>query len=66
MAKKTDIKKTGDKELLKNLAEKREELRKMRFDLAGSKNKNTKLVKNTKKDVARILTELTARHLANK
>lgn len=40
------------------LFEKRAELRKFRFDSAGSKIKNVKLGKNLKKEIARILTAL--------
>ena len=45
-------------ELETTLRDKREELRKFRFDTSGSKIKNVKLGKNLKKDIARILTKL--------
>ncbi|OGZ16363.1 MAG: 50S ribosomal protein L29 [Candidatus Lloydbacteria bacterium RIFOXYC12_FULL_46_25] len=57
----TDIRKLADKEIVKMLAEKREEVRQFRFDIAGSKAKNVKTGSNTKKDVARLLTELASR-----
>ena len=40
------------------LDEKREALRKFRFGIAGSKNRNVKEGKNTRQDIARILTEI--------
>ena len=57
----TDIRKLADKEIVKALAEKREEVRQFRFDIAGSKAKNVKSGANAKKDVARLLTELASR-----
>ncbi|OHA15840.1 MAG: 50S ribosomal protein L29 [Candidatus Taylorbacteria bacterium RIFCSPLOWO2_02_FULL_43_11] len=45
-------------ELQKLLAEKREELRKFRFEMSGGKVKNVKQSGVIKKDVARILTIL--------
>ncbi len=57
----TDIRKLGDKEIVKLLSEKRGEVRQFRFDIAGSKAKNVKGGANTKKDVARLLTELASR-----
>lgn len=38
------------------VAEKREELRALRFSVAGSKNRNVKHVGNLKREVARALT----------
>jgi ribosomal protein L29 len=43
-------------ELEKLLGEKREHARKLRFDIASKQVKNNKELKNTKKDIARILT----------
>jgi ribosomal protein L29 len=43
------------------VAETREKLRGTRFSVAGSTNRNVKEVKNMRKEVARALTELTAR-----
>ena len=44
------------KELHSLLEEMREELRKLRFDLVMGKLKNVHKIKETKKDIARILT----------
>lgn len=57
MKKKETVKKNKD-DLIKELNEKRLNLRDLRFGLAGSKNKNVKEIKTIKKDVARILTAL--------
>jgi len=51
----------GDKDLMKDLIEKREGLRGMRFNIAGSKNKNVREQRGQKKEIARILTELNKR-----
>ncbi len=61
MAKKTDIKTLGDGELQKMLTEKQEELRKLRFEAAGARAKDTSAASKTRKEVARILTELGSR-----
>lgn len=57
----TELKKKSVEDLTKALVEKREELRSFRFDLAGSAKKNVKAAANTRKEVARMLTELKAR-----
>jgi ribosomal protein L29 len=57
-----DITKLSDTELAKLLEEKRATVRQFRFDITGSKVKNTKDGAVARKDVARILTEQTARH----
>ncbi|TSC66994.1 MAG: hypothetical protein CEO19_404 [Parcubacteria group bacterium Gr01-1014_73] len=44
------------------LAEKREALRKFRFGIAGSKSRNVKEGRNTRKEIARILTEIRRRN----
>lgn len=54
-----DFKKKNDKDLLKLLAEKREEIRKIRFGV--SENRNPKARGNTKREVAQIMTELASR-----
>ncbi len=56
MAKKTDLTKHTKEELMKLANEKREELRVLRFGVAGSKNRNTKAARNIRKDIARALT----------
>lgn len=50
------------KDLLKELAGKREELRSLRFAVAGSKNRNVKLARELRRTIARIKTELSARN----
>ena len=55
------LEKQNNKDLQKMLAEKREALRDFRFGSSGSKTKNVKEGVNTRKDIARILTELRSR-----
>ncbi len=59
--KSTELKKLSDKELAKLLDEKQKAVRQFRFDITGSKVKNLKEGGNSRKDVARILTELSSR-----
>ena len=59
--KSNELKKLSDKELHKMLDEKQKAVRQFRFDITGSKVKNIKEGGNSKKDVARILTELSLR-----
>jgi len=56
--KKTDFKTKSEDELKKLLTEKREALSKFRFGISGSRTKNVKEGKNTRRDIARILTIL--------
>lgn len=56
--KKTDFKTKSETELKKLLAEKREVLTKFKFGISGSRTKNVKEGKNTRRDIARILTVL--------
>lgn len=58
---KTQVKTQSDKDLEKAVLEKREVLRNARFSVAGSKVKNVRDQRNTKREIARILTELTLR-----
>ncbi len=44
------------------IAEKREALRQDRFAMSGSKGRDVKKMRESKKDVARALTELSSRH----
>jgi ribosomal protein L29 len=53
-------------DLKKLIAEKREALRHFRFGTAGAKSKNVKIGKTTKKEIARIMTELSLRAKAPK
>ena len=61
MAKKINYKEKSKEELHKLLAEKRAALRKNRFGSAGARSKDTQEEKNTRKEIARILTELNSR-----
>lgn len=56
--KKTTYTGKSQKDLLKALYEKREELQKFRFGVAGSKARNAKEGRLAKKEIARIMTEL--------
>ena len=58
MAKKTDITNHTQDELRKLVEQKRDELRALRFNVAGSKNRDVKLASKLRKEVARALTEL--------
>ena len=49
------------KDLKKLLAEKREESRSFRFGTAGAQARNVKAVKNIRRDIAQILTEMNKR-----
>ncbi|HEC32867.1 MAG TPA: 50S ribosomal protein L29 [Candidatus Kaiserbacteria bacterium] len=57
----TKNKEKNNKDLIKTLNEKREVLRKFRFGISGSKTRDVKEGKNTRKEVAQILTELNSR-----
>ena len=56
-----EFKTSTTEELHKFSDDKREELRALRFSAAGSKNRNVKLTRTLKKEVARALTEVSAR-----
>jgi len=56
--KKTDFTTKSETELKKLLGEKREILSKFKFGISGSRTKNVKEGKNTRRDIARILTVL--------
>jgi ribosomal protein L29 len=56
-----ELKNKTPKELTALIIEKREILRNFRFDSTGSKTKNVKLARTTKKDIARVMTELSLR-----
>lgn len=61
MTKMTNIQKKNDNDLSGFVKEKREALRQERFATAGSKGRNVKLARETRKDIARALTALRAR-----
>ena len=56
MAKKTNLDNHTEEELNTLVADKREELRVLRFAASGSKNKNVKLGSTLRKTIARALT----------
>lgn len=58
MTKKLDLTKHSKEDLQKLAAEKREELRALRFSASGSKNRNVKLARTLRKTIARALTAL--------
>lgn len=60
MAKKESFVGKTTEELAKLLVEKREELRKLRFEAAGGRPKDSSALAKVRKDIARILTEQTA------
>jgi len=53
-----DYKRMGKKELSKLLAENREKMRQMKFELSGGKIKNVREIRRMRRDIARILTLL--------
>jgi ribosomal protein L29 len=59
--KKISFKDHSPEELNKFVAEKREALRGLRFSASGSKNKNVKEASTLRKEIARALTEASAR-----
>lgn len=56
------IKEMTVEEINKTLNEKRDQIQKLSFGLAGSKNKNVRLARTTRREIARILTELHTRN----
>ena len=50
-----------EKEIGKLINEKREALRSFRFAISGSKTRNLREGRNTRKDIARLMTELSDR-----
>ena len=58
--KKLNLKNHTEAELAKLANDKREELRALRFNVAGSKNRDVKQLSKLRKEVARALTQLTA------
>jgi ribosomal protein L29 len=61
----TDFKKYSVEDLHKGIAEKRESLRSFRFGGAGSRTRNVREGRTLKRDIARMMTELTSRKIAN-
>lgn len=60
-----DIKKAEIGELMKMLADKREEVRALRAASAGTRARDVRGSRGLRKEVARILTELRAREIAS-
>ncbi|MCI0597582.1 50S ribosomal protein L29 [Candidatus Parcubacteria bacterium] len=58
MKKKPSFNDKTKEELMKLLGEKREELRKLRFEAAGARPKDTNAPSKVRKDIARIMTAL--------
>jgi len=58
MAKKETLKEKKAEELKEMLLKGREELRDLRFSVAGARSKDTSAQRNTRKQIARVLTEL--------
>ena len=56
-----ELKNKTPQEITKLIAEKKEVLRHFRFGSAGAKTKNVKLTRTTKKEIARMMTELSLR-----
>ena len=56
--KSSELKQKSQKELQKLLQNNQEKLRQFRFDLMSGKVKNVREIRQTKKDIARILTTL--------
>jgi len=50
-------------DLIKLISEKKEVIRNFRFGSTGSKTKNVKLGRTTRKEIARIMTELSLRRI---
>ena len=65
MAKKTPLVEMGDTDLFERLAEHKEELFNLRFQFATNQLDNSAALKAAKKDIARVLTELRAREIAD-
>lgn len=57
-----ELKEKNREELVKLLAEKRENVRKLRFEIATKQVKNVRDIRNDKKDIARILTIINENH----
>ncbi len=57
----TELQQKNDNELIKFIEEKREELRKIRFGTAGAGQRNTRTIRNLRREVAQALTEVTVR-----
>lgn len=61
MTKKTSLKEKSAVELTKLMAEKREELKALRFAAAGSRPKDTNAAGKARKEIARAMTAMNAK-----
>lgn len=59
MKKKSDIKGKSKIELMKTLKEKRDAFQAFKYELSGGKVKDLKKGRNIRKEIARVMTELT-------
>ncbi len=57
----SELQQKNDADLLAFIAEKRDELQKMRFGTAGAGARNSHAVRDTRREIARALTLLNAR-----
>jgi len=57
----SEYKNKTEKEIAKLLNDKREALRNYRFAISGSKTRNVREGRNTRKEIARFMTELSGR-----
>lgn len=60
---KESMRELGDAELVDRLADEKDRLFKLRFQLATGQLDNSARIKQTKQDIARLLTELRAREI---
>jgi len=65
MAKAKTLADLGDTDLLETLADRKEELFNLRFQFATGQLENSARLKQVKKEIARTLTELRAREIAD-
>jgi large subunit ribosomal protein L29 len=61
---KTTVRDLGDAELITRIAEEKDRLFKLRFQLATGQLEDSSRLTLTKRDIARLLTELRAREIA--
>jgi large subunit ribosomal protein L29 len=66
MVKANEFRQLKKEELIKKLKEARDILASLKMELVQGKVKNTALIRNTRKDIARILTILKEKELENK
>ncbi len=57
----SELQKKNEADLVKFISEKRAELKKLQFGTTGSGIRNTHAIRNTRREIAQALTELTAR-----